>query len=221
MRNKYAKGLRITESQFRELIKLMVNDVDRQNIAILIGLHRKTVERYMALIQKRIARYCEDQSPFVDRQQNHLNNPVTQTAIEASQRGFQLPQIIFGFSKLDDKIFTEIISGDTTEQIRNIMSGDKSSEEKITSESLRRFDGLAELGRKNYYKVDKVNLNRDEQQFLDSFWAFYKKYISKLVGFVESNFYLDLKECEFRFNNRDGNLYSILLKMFRDRPIIL
>ncbi len=221
MKNKYAKGARITESQFRELIKLMVNDVDCQNIAILIGLPRKAVERYMALIQKRIARYCEDQSPFADRQQNHLNNPVKQTAIEASQRGDQLPHIIFGFSKRDDKIFTEIIPGDTTEQIKNIMSSEEPSGEKIKSESLRRFDGLAELGRKNYYRVDKVNLNRDEQQFLDSFWAFYKKYISKLVGFVESNFYLYLKECEFRFNNRDGNIYSILLKMFRDQPITL
>jgi transposase len=28
-----------------------------------------------------------------------------------------------------------------------------------------------------------------------------------------------LKECEFRFNYRDKNLYQMLLKMFRDNPL--
>ncbi|MBC2732725.1 MAG: IS1595 family transposase, partial [Desulfobacteraceae bacterium] len=32
-------------------------------------------------------------------------------------------------------------------------------------------------------------------------------------------FYLHLKECEFRFNYRDENIYLLLLKMFRNRPL--
>ena len=34
-------------------------------------------------------------------------------------------------------------------------------------------------------------------------------------------FNLDLKECEFRFNNRGQDLYQILLKVFRKEPLKL
>jgi hypothetical protein len=30
---------------------------------------------------------------------------------------------------------------------------------------------------------------------------------------------LHLKECEFRFNHRNQDLYSILLKLLRDNPL--
>ncbi|MCL2589797.1 MAG: IS1595 family transposase, partial [Betaproteobacteria bacterium] len=30
---------------------------------------------------------------------------------------------------------------------------------------------------------------------------------------------LHLKECEFRFNHRHGNLYLVLLKLLREQPL--
>jgi len=36
----------------------------------------------------------------------------------------------------------------------------------------------------------------------------------------KSMFNLHLKECEFRFNNRKQNLYSILLEIFRKEPLM-
>ncbi|MEO6050460.1 MAG: IS1595 family transposase, partial [Pyrinomonadaceae bacterium] len=35
----------------------------------------------------------------------------------------------------------------------------------------------------------------------------------------KSTFYLHLKECEFRFNYRNQNLYSILLKIIKDPSV--
>jgi transposase-like protein len=36
---------------------------------------------------------------------------------------------------------------------------------------------------------------------------------------VTDRFGLHLKECEFRFNHRDEDLYHLLLKMFREKPL--
>jgi hypothetical protein len=36
-----------------------------------------------------------------------------------------------------------------------------------------------------------------------------------------STFYLHLKECEFRFNNRDNDIYRLMLKFFREQPLKL
>ncbi|HEX8071734.1 MAG TPA: IS1595 family transposase, partial [Pyrinomonadaceae bacterium] len=37
----------------------------------------------------------------------------------------------------------------------------------------------------------------------------------KFKGMRRSTFYLHLKECEFRFNHRDEDLYQLLLKITR------
>jgi transposase-like protein len=46
-----------------------------------------------------------------------------------------------------------------------------------------------------------------------------KRRLAKFHGINDSTFYLHLKECEFRFNFRDSDIYKMLLKMFRDEPL--
>ncbi|MFH2011669.1 MAG: IS1595 family transposase, partial [Pseudomonadota bacterium] len=41
----------------------------------------------------------------------------------------------------------------------------------------------------------------------------------KFHGIPKSTFYLHLKECEFRFNYRNQNIYVILLNMFRKNSL--
>ncbi|MBX7170812.1 MAG: IS1595 family transposase, partial [Pyrinomonadaceae bacterium] len=36
----------------------------------------------------------------------------------------------------------------------------------------------------------------------------------------KNSFYFHLKECEFRFNHRNENLYSLLLKITKDNGLI-
>jgi transposase-like protein len=41
----------------------------------------------------------------------------------------------------------------------------------------------------------------------------------KFYGMSQNTFYLHLKESEFRFNNRKENIYAILLKLLREKPL--
>ena len=57
---------------------------------------------------------------------------------------------------------------------------------------------------------------------IESSPAYAKLRLSKFKGIKRQNFILHLKECEFRFNNRDkkgAELYKILLKMIRENPL--
>jgi transposase-like protein len=45
--------------------------------------------------------------------------------------------------------------------------------------------------------------------------------IVKFKGMDKKMFNLHLKECEFRFNNRDEDMYQNLLKIFRDETLKL
>lgn len=64
MTNKYVKRSKTSESKFRELLRLFCLDIDAHNISLLTHLNRNTVNRYLYLIRKRIASFCEEESPF-------------------------------------------------------------------------------------------------------------------------------------------------------------
>ncbi|HEX3033903.1 MAG TPA: IS1595 family transposase, partial [Thermodesulfobacteriota bacterium] len=50
---------------------------------------------------------------------------------------------------------------------------------------------------------------------IESFWSFAKRRLQKFNGVSKKNFNLHLKECEFRFNNREKDIYKILLNILR------
>ena len=46
-----------------------------------------------------------------------------------------------------------------------------------------------------------------------------KARLAQFHGINKEKFLLHLKECEFRFNHRDIDVYRLLLKSFRDKPL--
>ena len=54
---------------------------------------------------------------------------------------------------------------------------------------------------------------------MESFWSYAKRRLNKFNGIKDQYFDLHLKETEYRFNNRNENLYKVLLKEFREKPL--
>lgn len=63
-------------------------------------------------------------------------------------------------------------------------------------------------------KKDSAKLNR-----IKSFWGGSKSRLLKFKGLHNSTLILHIKECEFRYNNREKNLYDLLLRIFRNDPL--
>ena len=93
----------------------------------------------------------------------------------------------------------------------------------IHSDHWRGYNGLVDLGYKKHYRVhhgsNEFAIGKRHINGIESFWSFAKNRLSKFSGIPKSTFYLHLKESEFRFNYRNENIYLLLLKMFRKRPL--
>ena len=63
-KNRYANRARISTGQVRQLVRFFVLDLTASQIALLTGLNRNTVNRYVHALRERIAHVCEAQSPF-------------------------------------------------------------------------------------------------------------------------------------------------------------
>ena len=77
----------------------------------------------------------------------------------------------------------------------------------IHSDYWRAYNGLVDFGYKKHYRIkhsDNIFAQRTNHiNRIESFWSYAKRRLEKFRGLTNKMFNLHLKECEFRFNNRD------------------
>ncbi len=131
--------------------------------------------------------------------------------------------IVFGIFKRNGKVYTEIVPDCARATLQAIIRGRVSLESVIHSDMWRGYNGLVDVG---YPKHFRVNHSANEFSNVDSningiesFWSFSKRRLQKFNGVQKNNFFLHLKECEFRFNHRHENLYHLLLTLLKKYPL--
>ena len=222
-KNKYIKRSRISEAKFRELVKVFALDVDAQKIARLTQLNRNTVNRYLFRIRTRIAEFCEHQSPFqgeVEVDESYFGGK----RIKGKRgRGASGKTPVFGILQRGGKVYTEVVPDCAKATLQAIIRGKVDPDSVIHSDHWRGYNGLVDLGYKKHYRVhhgaNEFSRGKTHINGIESFWSFAKRRLMNFHGVPKTTFYLHLKECEFRFNYRNENLYVLLLKIIRDNPL--
>ncbi len=223
IKNKYINRSRVSEAKFRDLIKYFSLDLSAQQIATLTKLNRNTVNRYLKLIRKRIAEICESETPFKGEIEVDESYFGAKRVRGKRGRGAAGKTPVFGILQRQGKVYTEIVPDCAKATLQGIIRGRVSPESIIHSDKWRGYNGLVDLGYKKHYRVhhgtNEFARGKSHINGIESFWFFAKNRLIKFHGIPRDTFYLHLKECEFRFNCREKNLYYLLLKMFRERPL--
>ena len=223
MKNKYSHRARISEYRIRELVKHFAMDIEASKIAFLSGLNRNTVNRYLNLIRIRIAETCEHESPLRGEIEVDESYFGPKRIKGKRGRGAAGKTPVFGIIQRGGKVYTEIVPDCAKATLQAIIRGKVDPKSVIHSDGWRGYDGLVDLGYKKHYRVqhgaDEFVKGKNHINGIESFWAFAKARLMKFNGLPNHTFYLHLKESEFRFNHRDQDLYAILLKALREKPL--
>ena len=223
IKNKYINRSRVSEAKFRDLIKYFSLDLSAQQIATLTKLNRNTVNRYLKLIRKRIAEICESETPFKGEIEVDESYFGAKRVRGKRGRGAAGKTPVFGILQRQGKVYTEIVPDCAKATLQGIIRGRVSPESIIHSDKWRGYNGLVDLGYKKHYRVhhgtNEFARGKNHINGIESFWSFAKNRLIKFHGLNRDTFYLHLKECEFRFNYRNENLYHLLLKLFREKPL--
>lgn len=221
--NKYIYRSRITEPKFREIVKYFSLDLEAQKITILTRLNRNTINRYLTMFRKRIAEICETETPFsgvVEVDESYFG---AKSVRGKRGRGASGKTPVFGILQRKGKVYTEIVPNCAKSTLQAIIRGKVSPDSVIHSDGWRGYNGLVDIGYKKHYRVhhgaNEFARGKKHINGIESFWSFAKTRLSKFHGVSQKTFYYHLKECEYRFNHRDQNLYSLLLKTFRENPL--
>ena len=92
-------------------------------------------------------------------------------------------------------MYTQVVTNCSTAVLIPIIKSKVDIESEVYTDGFKIYDGLV------------------------NFWSIAKTRLSKYRGISKRTFYLHLKECEFRFNHRDDDLYKLVLKIIRKNPL--
>jgi len=221
--NRYYRRSRISEKKFREIIKYFALDLTANRTAQLTGLTHKTVNQIYLKIRHRLAQDCLRQSPFSGEVEVDESYFGARRVKGKRGRGAGGKTIVFGIYKRNGKVFTEIVPNVQRKTLQAIIRGRVSIETIIHSDMWRGYNGLVDLGYPKHFRVnhsaDEFATKDSNINGIESFWSFAKRQLQKFNGVNKDTFNLHLKECEYRFNHREENLYRTLLTLLKKYPL--
>jgi transposase len=171
----------------------------------------------------RIAEFCEQSSPFPGEVEVDESYFGAKRVRGKRGRGAYSKTPVFGILQRSGMVYTEIVPDCAKHTLQAIIRGKVDLESVIHSDSWRGYNGLVDLGYKKHYRVHHGNNEfangKRHINGIESFWSYAKRRLMKFHGIPKATFYLHLKECEFRFNYRNQNIYKLVLEMLRKNPL--
>ena len=129
---------------------------------------------------------------------------------------------VLGLHKRNDYVFVSVVENCSKQELMPILKGQVPEGSDVYTDGWKAYDGLVSDGYKHHrvhHSENEFARGKNHINGIESFWSYAKFRMTKLRGVRREKFLLHLKECEFRFNHRNENLYRLLLKNLRQNPL--
>ena len=123
---------------------------------------------------------------------------------------------VVGVLKRNGKVYTQVIPDASRKSLMPIIASlIEKSKSNVYTDKWRSYDGLVLSGYKHYRINHSKEFARNHNHIngIESFWSYVKRKMRKHNGIARSKFYYYLKESEFRFNNRNNDIFKELTKI--------
>ncbi len=153
IKNKYQKFSKITESKFRQILRLFALDLTASDTARLTGISTRSVNNLFLKLRCRMAAECERQTPFagvVELDESYFGSK----RIRGKRgRGAGGKTIVFGILKRNDKVYTEIVPDTSKATLQQAIRGRVAVESVINTDGWRGYHGLVDMGYEKHFRV--------------------------------------------------------------------
>jgi transposase-like protein len=221
--NRYLSRARISETRFRNFLRCFALDLSATQAAEMTRVHRNTANALYRRIRLRLAEESERESPLSGEVELDESYFGPRRVPGKHGRGAGKKVIVFGLLKRHGRVYTQVVPNVRKSTLQQIIRGRVDLTSTIYSDYLNSYQGLVNVGYSKHYR-----LQHEQDEFargsapingIESFWSFAKRRLQKFNGVPAHTFYLHLKECEWRFNHRDQDLYRELLRLLRANPL--
>lgn len=218
MKNRYANRAKISETQFRQVLKLFALDLDAGQIAHLTGFNRNTVNRYMAEIRLRISQYCRRQVTI-----GHPANFPCCNDPNLREHSGAPEDLLLGIVKDNGKIRSLRIPETLCRKIRESCAEKRNAAARHVDASLLIYNGMIDLRKMKYIRFAPGPKKNDKGlrsiDICEGFWGFARSRLQRFRGLRRSTLLLHIRECEFRYNHCRDEIYPLLIRICKEAPL--
>ena len=198
-------------------------DVAALSASKLAGVNRKTSQRIYELLRRRVVELAREEArPFtgeVEIDESYFG-PRRVRGRRGRGAGGKTP--VIGLLKRGGKFFTGVVKSCSRAELEPIIKGQVLSQATVYTDGWLGYDGLLLSGYKHrriHHHENEFARGKNHVNGIESFWSYAKFRFVKLRGVRPEFFFLHLKESEWRWNHRTDNLYFVLLKNLRRKPL--
>ena len=227
MKNTYSKRTRISTRQFRKFLQIFCMDLNATQIADLMNINRNTANLWINKIRARILLIVENEkmrgATHVQVDETYFRKPKT-----FFQRfNFHLEEVpVFGCINESGLVYATIVPHACKAHIYPVIFDCCASDATIFTDKSTIYRMLPKLGY-NHHTVSHVDneFSRHENDMyittnrIEGFWGYMKLRFMKFHGVKRANLELHVAESVWRFNHKHDDIYKLLLKEFRVRPL--
>lgn len=221
--NKYLIGAHISERIFKEVLKEFSRDSTATSTSGRAGVSRPTVNALYHALRIRVGELADKEAEEMFADESEIDESYFGARRVRGKRGRgaggKVP--VFGILKRGGRVYTKVVENCSMAQLLPILKGKVLEGTRVYSDSWASYDGLV-------YNYDHYRVRHSHNEFargknhingIESFWSWAKRRLQKFNGTHKTHFMLHLKECQWRFNQRNENIYAILLSDLRKNPL--
>lgn len=210
---------KLSTFKLKKILKLFSEDIPAVKTASLLGLNRKTADRYYNLFREKIFEFSLKEMEVISGEIEVDESYFGAKRVRGKRgRGAAGKTPVFGLLKRNGKVFVTAVPNCSKETLMPIIEGKVLEGSTIHSDGWKAYDGLILNGYDHYrvhHSKNEFARGKSHVNGIESFWSFAKRRLTKFNGISSGKFELHLKECEFRFNYRNTNIYAKMLKIIK------
>jgi transposase-like protein len=208
---------KISVYKIKKILKCFCVDLQAVQTAKMLGLNRKTVDRYYGIFREKIMEVV-----LLDLQAVGGEFECDESYFGAKRvrgkrgRGAGGKTPVFGLLKRDGKVYVSKVKNCSKKELLPIIKGKVLKGSLIHTDSWKAYDSLIFNGYKHrrvHHGQNQFVRGKSHVNGIESFWSFAKRRFSLFYGIPSHKFDLYLKETEFRFNHRSQDLFPIAKKI--------
>lgn len=203
---------------------MFVAGVPARTAAELVGINRHSMTLFYHKIREMIAYELEDESPFfgeIEVDESYFGGH--RKGNRGRGAGGKVP--VFGMLERGGRVYTKIIHDASSSTLIPIIERKVIPDSVVYSDSWKAYDAL-DVSAFHHERVNHSETFVDGKERknhingMENFWSQAKRHLRKYNGIPRENFFLYLKECEFRFNFGSPSEQLATLKKWKRKHLI-
>jgi transposase len=211
--------LRISFDVISHLLYIFVLGVPAYRIRWFVSISLATIERVFRIFRQAIYHYLVDEISHLKLSgEIEIDEALFGGRRRGGKRGWgsiEHKNLVFGIYRRNGIVITFPVSDRQHQTLIPLIQQHTKKGSLYYTDDHTAYATLSLIGKHNSISHGNQEYVREDTHIngIEGFWSYAKTWLYNYRGVPRQYFHLYLKEVEFRFNNRNTNLYPIISKM--------